>query len=204
VKAKSARFIVAALGASALGIAVVCACSSASRPPPAETASEGGDRADAKLPPLPSDVVTVPQTDAPVCLGSPLEGPIVIVERTGEPPPEPKGGRITPGKYFLTAVYDYTGDGGRAPTSDFEQVALRVTETTMEFSEREGRVDADGGLSTDDQENKGVAYTTSGTSLFTRNECPIQGGEADRPYTATATELRIHASPVFVRVFTLQ
>lgn len=191
-----------AFGTAVLGAALIASCSE-SRPRTSGAASDG---IDSSFPSPRSDggVVVAPPADGPICIDSALEGPIVRLEITGEAAPAPKGGKVVPGKYFLTSITLHTGDAGRTPTTRFEQIALRVTETSIEFSEREGRFAPDGGLATDDRENKGMTYATAGTSLRTRGECPAPSPEGDQPYTATDNEITFFASPVFVRVFTRQ
>ena len=198
------RFALIGIATGGLAVFVVAACSS-SKPRVGALDQDSGITGDVTRGP-PGDVlyVDVPVTDAPVCVGSPNEAPIVLVTRTGATPPTPAGGTIVPGKYHAVAITSYSGDGGAVPTNRFEQITLYVTDTSMEYSEREGRVEDDGGLSNEDQEDKGDTYATAGTRLYVRRVCPLFGAESDREYTATADEIHLFPSATFVRTFKRQ
>lgn len=185
------------------GILAILACSNSSNRPPTSGDSDSGAALQDVVNSSASDVVRIPSTDAAVCVGSPNEAPVVVVQRTGNPPPTPKGGKIVPGKYYLTAITDYTGIGAPVPIDNFEQITLYVTDTTIEYSEREGKL-VDGSPNTLDQEDKGVAYTTSGNQIVARNLCPVAGGDSSRGYTFENDQLSYFASPQLVRVYTRQ
>ena len=150
--------------------------------------------------------VPIPTSDAAICVQSPRDAPIVRVYWAGGNPPEPKGGKIVPGKYHIAEVTIYPSSlrdeaGARVAQPEWETVAIYVTESTIEFSESEGKFEDDGGLTPYEVEDKGIEYATRGNQLFARPACPAIGEPGPWGYTATPDELTLFPRSIIQRVF---
>jgi hypothetical protein len=124
------------------------------------------------------DVAEVtPDDGSIVCATVANGGPIVDMTNQTSPAPQPNGGNISDGLYYLTAVNDYDGATGTV-TLDV-RASVQISGATMQID--------DSGLTAT------ATFVTDGTTITLVESCPTNATSTDQ-YSATSTTFSLYSS----------
>ena len=116
-------------------------------------------------------------------------GPTVTVREGAMAPPRPLGGTITDGTYVLSATTLYLAPGVPPTPTSMPSDTLGTYSMVFEFK---GNRILSVGTSNGKETRYVTTFTTSGTTIFEKDICPLPEESSSRSFTAYERELRFY------------
>lgn len=123
------------------------------------------------------------------CNTVPNNGPTVTVREVEMAAPRPLGGTITDGTYVLSATTLYLAPGVPPTPTNMPSDALGTYSMVFEFK---GNTMLSVGTLNGKEKRYVTTFTTSGTTIFEKDICPLTEESNTRSFTAYERELRFY------------